>query len=204
MKVQQIASKRDLPQDFVQKFWIETGDDFGTFLTRFRDHDLLFTVEVVDEQDSSIDLQEAINAELRSIEARGGPSLPKPAGGSSSNDARCWEFLSCKEGKVTSKQLRVRGASKEKIVVVQIGSSSAMLAPIDYNIPTITKRFGIKNILRENAEEPEKLVIIGNAISTIMLHDRFYDFKQVLDIRAIALLQSTTSIILTLGKMTKT
>ena len=60
-------------------------------------------------------------------------------------------------------------ADKSKTKVIEIKTSSAMLAPVDYNVRTITKQFGIKNTIREDPAEPEKFVIIGMRVQPMRL-----------------------------------
>ena len=160
MKELQVQHKSDLPADFIQKFWIEPGADFDSFLQRFQAHDLLFSVEVPDEDSDRHAASNAINEQLQRIYLSGGPKLLEPEGNLAQAIRPPWEFLTCKEVMVKGKDLR--GGPKEKRKFVVIKTSSKMLAPVEYSkVKAIVKQFGIKNTLRENEDEPDKLVVIG-------------------------------------------
>jgi len=45
--------------------------------------------------------------------------------------------------------------------MIEIKTSSEMLAPVDYNVNMVTKLFGFKNTLRVDPSEPEKFIAIG-------------------------------------------
>lgn len=161
MKELQVQYHQDLPRNFVDKFWIESGDDFEQFVQRFHQHDLFFSIEVASDNDNSHTVIDAINGELEKIHLAGGPKLPAPAeanaGGSTVE--RWWDILSCKVPKTKAKS--PRGGSTEKKSYVQILASQTMLAPVDFNMKTITKTFGYNNIRRLDLDEPQKLIVIG-------------------------------------------
>jgi hypothetical protein len=203
MKAQIVDNSRHLPRDFLDKFWIEPGDSFVAFLSRLQQHDLLFTVEVAGEPENHVNLSDAINTQLHLIEARGGPCLPRPAEGSAAGDPRKWDFLSSREQKVKPKDLRGRVQHSRKVAIIEIKTSSSIMAPIDYQIASVTKQFGIKNALRRDGGEPEKLVFIGVYNSTASAGSQ-PNHPQVPGIQDTAQPESKTSITMTLVKTTKT
>jgi hypothetical protein len=149
--------------DFLRKFWIEPGDDFIAFLSRLKDNDLSFLVEVSDDGSAGHSVSDAIDEQIRGISARGGPSVPEPASTAVGQAAVRWEFLSCKCISMKPKDLRrpdpQHGTAKKPFI--GIAASSKMLAPVERNVKAITKEYGFKNPLREHDHEPEKFVIIG-------------------------------------------
>lgn len=165
MKELQIQHRSDLPENFLRRFWIELGAAFELFLSQCKEHGWLFSVEVPEDEGSSHAMVDAINEGVRNIGVHGGPKLPKPEGELDQDGERCWEFLSCKRIKRKVKDLRGqprhRRNAEDKTTFVEITTSAAMLAPVDYNVNTITKVLGFKNTLREDPQEPEKFVAIG-------------------------------------------
>jgi hypothetical protein len=165
MKTSQLINRSDLPADFLQKFWIESEAPFDNFLSRLSEHNLLFTVEVPTKEADHSAMTDAIDRELDAIAKQSGPELPKPQGEIDHLGKCRWVFLSSKLIKVKKQNLRgysmTRAGSTEKIQLVEIKSSLAMLAPVDYSVQNITKEFGIKNTLRVDRNEPEKMVVIG-------------------------------------------
>ena len=159
MKELQLQRKSDLPANFLQKVWIAAGADFNSFLSQFKAHDLFFSVEVPDEDLDNDAASNAIDEQLQGIALRGGPKLPGPGG----DPQRRWEYLSCRVVNVKMRDLRGGGrqGGGEKMGVVEIKTSSKMLAPLDYKVKAITKHLGFKNTLRESEDEPEKFVVIG-------------------------------------------
>jgi hypothetical protein len=163
MKRLQIGNTSDLPANFWKNFSLETGAAFDSFLSRCKAHDLFFSVEVPgDNDDGNCDaMSDAINEQVRLI-AVGGPQLARPEGGIDQHDVRCWEFLSCKHVKISPKNLRgQQNTDTEKRNFVRIDIPSTQPAPIDFNVNTVTRTFGLKNTIRVTLEEPEKFVIIG-------------------------------------------
>lgn len=166
MKKLQMPQGSGLPEDFLEKFWLEP-EEFCRFLLRCQSKDLFFTVSVPDEDGSNTTLLDAVNQVLATLSSRGGPGLPKSEVEIFRDQARQWEFLTCKAVKVSATKLRGRIRAgkkdrKEKKTVIHIGSeSTTILAPVDYNVQYVTKTFGFKNPLRENESEPEKFVVVG-------------------------------------------
>ena len=166
MKKLQMSQGYGLPEDFLEKFWLEP-EDLGQFFSRCRSEDLFFTVTVLAEDGSNTTLVDAVNQVLAMLSSRGGPGLPQPEDDIFRDQARRWEFLACKEVKVSVTKLRGRKIAGEedqekKKTVIHISSESTpILAPVDYNVQYVTKTFGCKSPLRENKSEPEKFVVIG-------------------------------------------
>jgi hypothetical protein len=162
MKELLLKDGRDLPRDFLRKFWIEPGDDFVAFLSRLKDKGLSFLLEVPDDATNVADL---ISEQVTQIKTRGGPSVPEPPDTREGQTTFLWEFLSCKSSKFKMKDLRsaARNASGKK-PFIEIAASSKMLAPVEYRVKVITKEFGFKDPLRAHNDEPEKFVIIGSLV----------------------------------------
>jgi hypothetical protein len=91
MKELRIQHRADLPNDFLQKFWIRP-DDFQSFLALLREHDLFFSVEIPDESLDNRAAIAAINEELDGVQLRGGPRLPA-AEGEVGGPIRRWELV---------------------------------------------------------------------------------------------------------------
>jgi hypothetical protein len=165
MKELQIQHRSDIPANFLRKFWIESGVAFESFLLRCQSHGWLFSIEVPEDEGNSHAMVDAIDEAVRDVDMKGGPKLPKPDGQLGQDRDRRWEFLSCKAIKRKVKELRGQSRHRcnadEKMLFIEIKSSGVMLAPVDYTVNTITKLFGFKNTIREDLDDPEKLVIIG-------------------------------------------
>lgn len=164
MKELCVENGRDIPRDFLQKFWIEPGDDFVTFLTTLKDKGLSFVLEA---PDNAPGISDQISEQIARIKTRGGPSIPEPSGVREGQAALLWEFLTCKAAKVKARDLRLPGpqrrpGTKEFIV---IGASTKMLAPVEYKVKVIAKEFGFKDPLRQHDDDPEKFVIVGSWLS---------------------------------------
>ena len=153
----------DIPSDFVQKFWIAPGTDFYQFLARLVENDLLFTIEVPADASDGPSVLQQIDDELGTRRATGGPTLPKSSRTFGPEPSHSWQLLSCKQTKVKPKDLRAGNIrqGKEKQEFIEIKATSEMLAPVDYKVATVTKRFGFKNPLRSEEGDPEMLVVIG-------------------------------------------
>lgn len=140
--------------------------EFNSFLTRFQANKLFFSVEVPDGNENNGALSYAISEQVRTIAEGGGPRLPEPKD-DPDYDGRCWEFLSCKVGKVALKHLRAEPGEQEvdedSRGFIKIGRSTQaeMLAPVDYNVEHVTKLLGFKNTLRTDDGKPDKFVVIG-------------------------------------------
>ena len=166
MKKLQMPQGSGLPKDFLEKFWLER-EEFNRFLSQCQSKDLLFTVTVPAEDGSNATLLDAVNQALAIVSSSGGPGLPKPEGKTLEDQARHWEFLTCKEVKASATKLRGQPKvgkkdQKENKTVIHISSElTHMLAPFDYNIQYVTKTFRFKNTLRVVESEPEKFVAIG-------------------------------------------
>ena len=166
MKELQMPQGSGLPEDFLEKFWLER-EEFNRFLLQCQSKDLFFTVTVPAEDGSNATLLDAVNQALAVLSSRGGPGLPKPEGETLEDQPWHWEFLTCKEVKASATKLRGRikagrKGPKENKTVIHISSESThMLAPFDYNIQYVTKTFGLKNTLRVAESEQEKFVVIG-------------------------------------------
>ena len=156
MKELCVENRTDLPRDFLQKFWIEPGDDFIAFLMRLRDKNLSFSLEA---PDNASDVPDLISEQVGQIKRRGGPSVPESSHVGEGQVKLLWEFLSCKSMKVKAKDLRQpalqRAPGRREVIVV--AASSKMLAPVEHKVKVIAKEFGFKNPLREHEDEAESL-----------------------------------------------
>lgn len=169
MRELRVEHAGDIPADFLQKFWIEPGNDFVAFLSRLKTQDLSFLVEVADDGSGGPTVLDLIGDEVRAIQRRTGftvPSSTATAGGPAASD---WEFLSCKGLKKKGKDLRKSNLDSERREMIVIAASAKMLAPVDHKVNTIAKEFGFKNPLRERDDEPEKFVIIGGCVQWLLL-----------------------------------
>ena len=166
MRKLQVAQGSSVPEDFLEKFWLEP-EELDQFLLWCRSNNLFFTVTVPAEDSSNTTLVDEVNQVLAMLSSRGGPGLPESEDDSFQDQARRWEFLACKAVKtsVTKPRGQSRVGKKDrkgKKTVIHISSESTpILAPVDYNVQYITKTFGYKNPLREDGSEPEKFVVIG-------------------------------------------
>ena len=165
MKELQSQEKLDLPKNFLQRIWIEPGTMFNKFLSHCQDHDLLFSVDVPCEDSDNQAMLTAVNKRLESLASQGGPRLPDQEPGPSQQEGHRWEFLSCKKTKVKGRNFRGKAkpgqGSTNMIMVVEIGTSEIMLAPVNYKVRLVTKQFGFKNTIRCESNEPDKFVVIG-------------------------------------------
>jgi hypothetical protein len=165
--MKRLQNMSDLPTDFLQTILFEPGDPFNMFLTRCKDHNLFFSVEVPGDNDETDNnaMLDAINEQVRHIVSIGGPELPKPENDVGQYGGRHWEFLSCKIYKLNPKILRGQEeqehAGTQKMNFIKIELPSTQLAPVDFNVNMATRTFGFKNPIRTDRGEPDKFVVIG-------------------------------------------
>ena len=149
---------QDLPPSFLQQFQVKPGADFNSFLSRFKENNLLFTVGAND------NIRPAITKGLEGLIAEGAPTLPRPSHPNSLGGPD-WEFLSCKL--ITR---RAKAGQDEDRRFLEIKRPTTPLAPVDYNVNTITKKFGYKDTLRQDPSEPDKFVFIGTQAQLVHFH----------------------------------